>query len=178
MLLMGDEVRRTQRGNNNAYCQDNETSWFDWGLLGRHADVHRFVRLLIAARLKRNIAAKDPGLTLNQLLGQARLEWHGVRLGRPDWGDDSHSIALTVWNPSGRFVFHYMVNAWQETLAFELPPPQELPGGIWRRWIDTSLASPADIVPMEEAIEVECGTYELPPHSLAVMLARAPAGAG
>ncbi|WP_306532775.1 glycogen debranching protein GlgX [Geobacter sp.] len=178
MLLMGDEMRRTQGGNNNAYCQDNETSWFDWRLLDRHADVHRFVRLLIASRLKRNLAAKDPGLTLNQLLGQARLEWHGVRLGRPDWEHDSHSTAFTVWNLSGRFVFHYMVNAWQEALAFELPPPRELPGGIWRRWIDTSLASPADIVPMEDAIEVKSGTYELPPHSLAVMLARAPAGAG
>ena len=51
MLLMGDEVRRTQRGNNNAYCQDNETSWFDWTLLEQHADVHRFVTLLNARRV-------------------------------------------------------------------------------------------------------------------------------
>ena len=50
MLLMGDEVRRTQQGNNNAYCQDNEISWFDWRLLERHADVHRFVKQLIAFR--------------------------------------------------------------------------------------------------------------------------------
>ena len=56
MMLMGDEVRRTQRGNNNAYCQDNELSWFDWGQLERHADVHRFVtdahRLSPAPRLR------------------------------------------------------------------------------------------------------------------------------
>ena len=80
---MGDEVRRTQRGNNNAYCQDNEISWFDWDLLERHADVHRFVRLLIAARLMRDMAADDPGLTLNQLLGQARIEWHGANWDSP-----------------------------------------------------------------------------------------------
>ena len=55
MFVMGDEVRRSQRGNNNAYCQDNDTSWFDWNLVGKHADVHRFVRLLIERRLLRDV---------------------------------------------------------------------------------------------------------------------------
>jgi len=96
-----------------------------------------------------------------------------VRSGRPDWGDDSQSIALTAWSMTGRVVFHYMVNAWWQPLEFELPPSQELPGGRWRRWIDTSLSSPADIVPMEEAPLVDGGTYQLPPRSLAVMFARA-----
>ena len=59
MILMGDEVRRTQHGNNNAYCQDNETSWFDWTLLAKHADVHRFVTLLSAQRL---LARHGPGV--------------------------------------------------------------------------------------------------------------------
>ena len=68
MILMGDEVRRTQRGNNNAYCQDNETSWFDWTLLSRHADVHRFVRLLIARRLMRDVEHERRRVSLNQLL--------------------------------------------------------------------------------------------------------------
>ena len=54
MFLMGDEVRRTQLGNNNAYCQDSEPNWFDWSLLEKHADVHRFVKLLIARRLLRD----------------------------------------------------------------------------------------------------------------------------
>src|SRR6202008_4137071 len=54
MIGMGDEVRRTQQGNNNAYCQDNETSWFDWTLVAKHADVHRFVTLLSARRLLRD----------------------------------------------------------------------------------------------------------------------------
>src|SRR5262249_24514496 len=55
MLLMGDEVRRTQLGNNNAYCHDNETNWFDWSLVSKHADVHRFVRLLLARRTMRTL---------------------------------------------------------------------------------------------------------------------------
>ncbi len=57
MIMMGDEVRRTQRGNNNAYCQDNETSWFDWTLISKHADMHRFVTLLIARRLLLDVDA-------------------------------------------------------------------------------------------------------------------------
>jgi glycogen operon protein len=174
MLLMGDEVRRSQEGNNNAYCQDNETSWFDWSLLERHADVHRFVRLLIAGRLQRDVALTDPAKTLNQLLGQARLTWHGVRLGEPDWGKDSHSLALTAWTLSQRVVFHFMINAWREPLAFELPPVRDLPGGRWRRWLDTSLPSPADIVPLDEAPEFGNGTYELPSHSVALIFARGP----
>jgi glycogen operon protein len=172
MLLMGDEVRRSQGGNNNAYCRDNETSWFDWDLLERHADVRRFVRLLIAGRLQPDLALTDPAMTLNQLLGQARLEWHGVSLGKPDWGEDSHSLALTAWTLSRRVAFHLMINAWREPLAFELPPAPDLPGGRWRRWLDTSLLSPADIVPLDEAPEVGNGTYELPSHSVAVVFAR------
>jgi glycogen operon protein len=172
MLLMGDEVRRSQGGNNNAYCRDNETSWFDWDLLERHADVRRFVRLLIAGRLQPDLALTDPAMTLNQLLGQARMEWHGVSLGKPDWGEDSHSLALTAWTLSRRVAFHLMINAWREPLAFELPPAPDLPGGRWRRWLDTSLLSPADIVPLDEAPEVGNGTYELPSHSVAVVFAR------
>ncbi|HTP65617.1 MAG TPA: glycogen debranching protein GlgX [Geobacteraceae bacterium] len=178
MLLMGDEARRSQGGNNNAYCQDNATGWFDWGLLARHADIHRFTRILIAARLRRDTAMETPELTLNQLLSRARMEWHGVRLCRPDWGNDSHSIAITAWSLTGRFAFHLMINVWREPLEFELPPPQELPGGGWRRWIDTSLPSPADIVPVSEALPVTGSTYELPPRSLAVMVARSRGGAG
>ncbi|HJV66946.1 MAG TPA: glycogen debranching protein GlgX [Geomonas sp.] len=172
MLLMGDEVRRSQGGNNNAYCQDNETSWFDWGLLTRHADLHRFVRLLIAVRLKREMSVDHPELTLNQLLGQARLEWHGARLGQPDWSDQSRSIALTAWSLSGRTVFHFMVNAWWEPLEFELPPVDELPGRCWCRWLDTSLPSPQDIVPAGEAPVVAGGSYTVPPRSMAAVLSR------
>jgi glycogen operon protein len=176
MLLMGDEVRRSQGGNNNAYCQDNETSWFDWRLLERHADVHRFTRLLLAARLKRELAVENPDLTLNQLIGQSRLEWHGVRLHQPDWGHDSHSLAVTARSLTGRVVFHLMANAWHQPLPFQLPPTRELPEGCWRRWLDTSLPSPADIVPFAEASAVEGESYLLAPHSVAVLFARAAGG--
>ena len=85
MIGMGDEVRRSQFGNNNAYCQDNETSWFDWSLVAKHSDVHRFLRLLIERRRLRNPDAEQHHLSLNQLLARALKTWHGVKIGQPDW---------------------------------------------------------------------------------------------
>lgn len=170
MILMGDEVRRTQHGNNNAYCQDSKISWFDWRLLTRHADIHRFTKHLIAARIIHDDNAAEE-LTLNQLLGQARLEWHGVRLHTPDLSDVSHSIALTAWS-GRRVVFHYMVNAYWKPLSFRLPSPKKLPGGAWQRWIDTSRVSPEDIVPWDEMQDVTTGKYRLPGRSIAVLVAR------
>jgi isoamylase len=171
MLLMGDEARRTQRGNNNAYCQDNEMGWFDWDLLARHADIHRFTKMLIAARLMHGASTVEE-LTLNQLLGQARLEWHGVRLGTPDWSHESHSIALTARSATKGVVFHYMVNAYWKPLAFSLPPPKYLPGGTWHRWIDTSLASPEDIAPWDAMPIITANHYWLTGRSLVVLIAK------
>jgi isoamylase len=93
MIAMGDEVRHTQFGNNNAFCQDNETSWFDWTLVEKHADVHRFVTLLNARRLLRDVEHERRRVSLNQWIGQASKTWHGVKIGQPDWGDHSHSLA-------------------------------------------------------------------------------------
>ena len=96
MLLMGDEVRRTQCGNNNAFCQNNEISWFDWTLVEKHADLHRFVRHLIALRTNRDLPVERVDMTLNELLRQQSVQWHGVRLNAPDWSHESHTIAATV----------------------------------------------------------------------------------
>jgi glycogen operon protein len=96
MLLMGDEVRRTQQGNNNAYCQDNEISWFDWSLLDKYADIHRFTKQLIHLRLRFKSTREDHDMSLSQVLQQAKIQWHGVKLNQPNWGSDSHSLALTV----------------------------------------------------------------------------------
>jgi glycogen operon protein len=106
MLLMVDEMRRTQRGKNNAYCQHNEVSWLDWSLLDRHPDLHRFVQTLIAHRLRGiEMGGEESfGLSLNELLRRAQIDWHGVRLGQPDRSDDSHSLACTLRSPA-RVVF-------------------------------------------------------------------------
>ncbi len=94
MIVMGDEVRRSQHGNNNAYCQDNETSWFDWTLLSKHADVHRFARLLMARRLLRDVEHERRRMSLSELIRDSKHAWHGVKLGQPDWSPNSHSVAF------------------------------------------------------------------------------------
>jgi isoamylase len=170
MLLMGDEARRTQRGNNNVYCQDNEISWLDWNLQKQHADVHRFVKMMVAFRARRDVVIEDSKLSLNQLLGQAQLEWHGVSLGRPDWSDESHSIAFTVSSLRGRFTIHAMLNAYWEPLTFELPSNARTTSVHWRRWIDTSLPSPEDICRWEEAPVLTRPNYVVAPRSLVLLI--------
>ena len=122
MILMGDEVRRTQFGNNNAYCQDNEISWFDWTLVEKHADVHRFVTLLNARRLLRDVEHERRRVSLNQLIRQASKTWHGVKLGQPDWGDHSHSLAFEAELRQEGLRVYLILNAYWEPLDFELPP--------------------------------------------------------
>ena len=149
MLLMGDEMRHSQRGNNNAYCQDNEVSWLDWTLLERHADIHRFVSALTAFRERRDVVAERATESLNQLLRRAEITWHGVALNRPDWTDHSRSLALTVRSLGSRFLYHAIFNAYWEPLTFALPTAPN--GEPWRRCIDTSLESPDDICRWDEA---------------------------
>jgi glycogen operon protein len=169
MLLMGDEVRRTQGGNNNAYCQDCDISWFDWSLLERHRDIHRFVKALNAFRQRRDVVMEGTALSLNQFLSRARIEWHGVTLKHPDWSDHSHSLAFTVQSLRARFLLHGMLNAYWESLTFELPPvPSDCPQA-WRRCIDTALEPPDDICPWETATVVGQETYVVQPRSVALL---------
>jgi isoamylase len=167
MMLMGDEARRSQFGNNNAYCQDNETSWFDWTLIDRHADLHRFVTLLNQSRLLRDVEHERRRVSLNQLLRQAKKSWHGVRVGQPDWSYDSHSLALEAMVPG--FHIYLILNAYWEPLEFELPPASEESVDAWRRWIDTCLEPPQDIVPRHSAPVLFERTYRAAARSVVVL---------
>ena len=173
MLLMGDEIRKSHDGNNNAYVQDNEISWFDWSLVDKHKDIHRFVKNLIAARLRSDMSIDDPGISLNQFLQKAKFVWHGVKLNQPDWNSNSHTIALTARSIQGRFTIHLMVNAYWEELQFEVPDSNELSASEWRCWIDTSRESPDDISPSwENAKPFRGKNYSVQPRSIAVLHAR------
>jgi isoamylase len=171
MILMGDEARRTQRGNNNAYCQDNEISWLDWRLLDRHADVCRFVRLLLQRRLLRETDPELERKTLNQLIEEANKAWHGVKLNQPDWSDDSHSLALWAEIRRQKLFFYLILNAYWEPLNFELPGIEKSATGPWCRWIDTTLDSPHDIVDWQDASPVLANTYAVGPRSVVVLFA-------
>src|SRR5262249_54882528 len=155
MILAGDEVLHSQRGNNNAYCQDNELSWFDWGLVEANRDMLRFVRELIALR-RRHAALRGT----RWLTGQARpghdwpdVAWHGTRLGEPGWNDPGAQALAFPLGPAahGEGPLHVLLNMSAGPLEFVLP---SLGGALWRRAVDTALPSPDDVRPPGEQVEV------------------------
>jgi glycogen operon protein len=177
MIGMGDEVRRTQQGNNNAYCQDNETSWFDWDLAERNADLRRFVRGLVDVRFAFDMSRVPHALTLEEFLARSQVELHGVRLHEPDWSAESHSLALTVRSVIGTRMVHAILNSWREPLDFELPPigAPDLP---WRRVVDTALDAPDDVCELAAAPAVTGGTYRAAEHSVVLLVADLPPAGG
>jgi glycogen operon protein len=170
MITMGDEMRRTQRGNNNAYCQDDEISWMDWSDLERHVDIHRFVRLLLERRILRDADHERQRICLTDLLNQANKAWHGVRLFEPDWSDQSHSLALGAELRKEGVLFHFVLNAYWEPLEFQLPKLDA--GKPWHRWIDTGLDSPNDIVSWTAAPLISGNTYRVGSRSVAVLFSQ------
>ena len=183
MLLFGDEVRRTQRGNNNAYRQDNDTSWFNWEQVEEHQGLLRFTKRLI--RLNREHPALNLEIHLPDLRngnggkgqptaspdGQAQehIAWHGVKLGQPDWRHISHSIAVTLSGKEQGDDIHLMFNAYWEDLEFELPPCPG--GGQWLRAVNTSLPSPDDAVEEGQEPAVDGNTYLVGGRSVVVLIA-------
>ena len=170
MISMGDEVRRTQRGNNNAYCQDNEISWMDWSLVDKHPDVHRFLQLLIERRLLRDLGPERERETLNKLIRSSVLSWHGIKPGCPDWNDNSRALAWSVELEHEGIWFYWVLNAYWDQLTFELPTIEFASGRRWRRWIDTSLETPDDIVDWQCAPPISGDLYRVGPRSTVVLL--------
>jgi len=144
MFVAGDETRRTQQGNNNAYCQNNEISWFDWTLADRHSGLRRFWKRMIAFR-KRHPALHQGHFFSGDIndRGMADVAWHGTRLDTPGWTDPgARALAMTLAGFAGDSDLHVMMNMYWEPLAFELP---SVPGRTWLKAVDTAQASPADI---------------------------------
>jgi len=150
MILGGDEMRRTQRGNNNAYNQDNDTSWFDWTRVEAHKDLVRFVERLIAFR-KAHPALRQPYFYRGERneRGLRDITWHGTSLDAPGFEDPlGRALAFTVAGFGGSADLHVMMNMFWEPLEFEIPIGPE------RRWhlvIDTAAESPGDIVDLDRA---------------------------
>jgi glycogen operon protein len=170
MLLSGDEVRRTQGGNNNAYCQNNRISWFDWTLIDKRADIHRFTKRLIALRGNRNLPIGRSGMTLSELLRHQPFQWHGVKLNQPDWGHESHTLAATVPLLGYRFILHLIINAYWEPLDFEVPP-LDAAETAWRCCVDTSLDPPYDICDWTDAPRLQGRIRRAEPRSVVILLA-------
>jgi isoamylase len=177
MLLMGDEMGRSQHGNNNAYCQDSPLSWLDWSLLQKNAELHRFVRGLIRIRNLRESVREDHHLTLAELMARVKVQMHGVRLGAPDISAESHSLAITASSLSGDLLMHFALNAWWQALDFELPALPDWATSGWRRVIDTAQPSPLDLVEFTAAQAVSGAVHGVEARSVVVLFAAAaPAG--
>jgi glycogen operon protein len=168
MLLAGDEMGRTQRGNNNAWCQDNEISWVDWSLLEGNRDLFRFARRLIGFR------KAHPSLrrrTFFEEETRSPVSWHGTKLGAPDWGEDARELGMHLVGRDGDDPIYLFANAHWEPRRFELPrlkAPRR-----WRRFVDTSLAPGGDAAePGSEPPLPSARTYVAGPRSVVVLVAR------
>ena len=175
MLSMGDEVRRTQGGNNNAYCQDNQTSWFDWSLVVTNAELLRFVKAVITVRMGLDLTTFRHGLSLREFVDRLQVQFHGVRLHQPDWSDASHSLAMTLRGIGGSRLAHVILNAWNEPLHFQLPAVD--PARPWQRIIDTALDPPDDVAVLDRGPNVTTTDYRVEPHAFVFLAAALPPAA-
>jgi isoamylase len=155
MILSGDEMGKTQGGNNNAYCQDNEISWIDWQDLERNAELVRFARTMVAFR------QAHPPLRGKTHDGDDSVDvaWHGVRVGEPDWGAQSRTLAVLLCGKTGNGEasadqpLYIAMNMHWEMHAFALPG---LPSGMrWHIAVNTDMPAPQDIWDVGKEKELE-----------------------
>jgi glycogen operon protein len=162
LLSQGDEFGRTQAGNNNPYCQDNETSWVDWTLAQRNAGLLRFTRLLIALRKKYFAVSREQFVN--------RVSWHGTKVGDPDWTGHSRALAFQMHGWHGQADIYVLCNAHSVAQPFALPPHN----GQWRwqRLVDTNLPTPQDIVEEKNAVLIRpAEQYWAAPNSTVILIA-------
>lgn len=173
MIVAGDEVRRTQQGNNNAYCQDNEISWFDWELVKKNADMFRFFKMMIKFRMS---YCKDSFRRTHFFQGKinerglADISWHGTQWFSPGWDDsNARALAFTIGGFEGASDVHVMMNMHWESQDFEIP---ELLGRSWYKAIDTAEDSPKDIVELGAETLVQGKNCLVQDRSIAVLISR------
>jgi isoamylase len=164
MLLGGDEFRRTQKGNNNAYCQNNELSWYDWRLVKRNQEIYRFTREMLAFRKKNKI------LTREKFYLQKDILWFNYDGGQPDWGYFSRSIGCIIFADDapaeGNICLLFNADLIQKRFVI----PTEPDGGAWYVIVDTSRDAPDDIHETGKEVVAESESFILPERSLVVLV--------
>jgi len=165
MLLGGDEFRRTQRGNNNGYCQDNETSWLDWRGLEWHQEIYRFARGMIAFR------DAHPVLSAEHFYTDSEILWFDAAGGPPNWSDPKEKRLACLIRESPHAALLLMFNGGEAEVDFILPT---LPAGSrWLRSVDTSEVSPQDLyTPGSEPVVDGAKPYRLAGRASAILLMR------
>ncbi len=171
MLLSGDELGRTQQGNNNAYCQDNDVSWLNWDMATTNAGLLRFFQLMIAFRKRCPMLRRDT-FALDGDTG-FHVTWHGPKRMSADWSSESRSVAMQwtqLYKDGSRVDLHFIAHAHWEDQQFELP---DIGNRVWLRLVDTALPSPQDIA--EEGREFPLssqGNYPVKARSVAIFIAK------
>jgi glycogen operon protein len=163
MLSGGDEFCRTQRGNNNAYCQDNETSWYDWSRMEQHREIYRFTQGMIAFR------RAHPVLSAEHFYTDAEIHWFGPHGELPDWADPKGKQLACLITEDEHNALYLMFNAGVEGAAFHLPPVAN--GAHWHLAVDTYHEAPQDLFAEgEEPLVDQSQAYHINPRSSAILL--------
>jgi len=180
MILGGDEMGRTQQGNNNAYCQDNEISWYDWSFLEQNAEFYRFVKEIIAFR------RRHPGFMRPEFYSGRDgnynaipdISWFDEKGGAPNWEKDDPCLALRMDGSKADIIadrddndFFIMFNSGKDTVAFKICEPMD--GKKWVRVVDTGLPSPNDILVPECKAELKNPSlYQVMGRSMVILISR------
>lgn len=169
MISMGDEVRRTQNGNNNVYCQDNPLAWFDWELLEKNKDLFQFVQKLIRMNLAFSVFRSEKLWNDSPPydFSENHIRWSGAKLYQPDWSENAQTLAFTLYDASARKSFHIFLNAAAEPQEFEFPL---LSASHWERIVDTSLDFPYDFHSEKLATSENENRYKVNGNSMVILL--------
>ncbi len=169
MILEGDDVRRTQGGNNNAYCHDNEMTWFDWHKARGESELHRFFATLIRHRRAHAELHRQRYFTgVPNSRGLPDIAWHGCRLYSPGFNDPNSAVlAFTLGGHDGGTDLHAMLNMEDQPLEFDIP---KLVGRRWFRCVDTALPSPRDVAAPGEEVVVFGANYHVEAGSVVVLI--------
>ncbi|RKZ10422.1 glycogen debranching enzyme [bacterium] len=168
LLLAGDELGHTRRGNNNPWCQDNELNWLNWDPETVDGDLLRFCRELVAFSRRIALLQQNRFWRATGHDGPGDISWHGLLPDKPDWRDDSRQLAYTLEDTVADQRIHVMLNAGNETVEFTPPAPRL--GQAWSRIVHTGLKAPDDIMAPGTSPILPKGPLELAPHTTVVLL--------
>lgn len=170
MILAGDEIRRTQMGNNNAYCHDTELSWLNWSYLKKNKSLFRFFKLMIAFRKSNPLLKRKTFFTgKKNKKGFQDIIWHGCKLYAPGWNNPQSKVLSFTLSSEKEHNIHVILNMDCKELNFQIPP---ISGKKWYRIIDTTENSPNDIIEGGKEKEIFNETYHAKDHSVIVLVAK------
>jgi isoamylase len=174
MILMGDEIGRTQQGNNNTYCHDNELNWMDWKLAQKNADLFRFFKACIQFRKAHPVLRRGDHFQYYDTSGWGYpdISFHGTQAWHPDWSENSRILAFLLCSKQTADDFIYVAaNSYWEGLELELPQLPE--GKKWHVFANTGMPTPLDVSEVgNEPVLDDQGHFLMGPRSTIILTGR------